>query len=252
MFIDRFRLDGKVALLTGAARGIGHGIAQVLAEHGCAVAIQDIDERVASESARRIVEQGGKAVAIGGDIANLAHVEQFIPQTVEELGGLNILVNNAGLQADKHFSEQSIDEIERQFRGNLTAALRLVQIARPILVTQRWGRVLNIGSVQGKSGGAVNLPYAMTKAALERMTQSLSRELTRDGVTVNCIAPGWFDTFRNARYIDDQNRAEAKQRIPVGRHGNDFDCAGLALLLCSDAGAYITGQTVVVDGGLTA
>jgi NAD(P)-dependent dehydrogenase (short-subunit alcohol dehydrogenase family) len=253
MFIDRFRLDGKVALLTGAARGIGHGIARVLAEQGCAVAIQDIDEAVARETAQSIAaETGVRAIALGGDIADIAAVEQLVPRTIEQLGGLHILVNNAGIQADKHYREQSVNEIERQFRANLTAAMRLIQIAAPILQGQKWGRVLNIGSIQGRRGNTNNLPYGMTKSALAHMTQSLARELTRDGVTINCIAPGWFDTLRNAKFITQQNREEAKRAIPVGRHGNDFDCAGFALLLCSDAGLYITGQTITVDGGLTA
>ncbi|MFT3789090.1 MAG: SDR family NAD(P)-dependent oxidoreductase [Tepidisphaeraceae bacterium] len=252
MFIERFRLDGKVALLTGSGRGIGLGMAKVFAEQGAAVAIQDLDRDVAEAEAKAIRHAGGRAIAIGGDVSDLSVVKTFIPQTVEQLGGLHILVNNAGLQADQHYAEQSDEKVEWQLRANMVAAMRLVQWALPIFKQQHWGRVINVSSIQGRKGNPGNLPYGMSKAALNHMTLSLARELGQAGATINCIAPGWFDTLRNKTQLTPEHRENAKKWIPAGRHGDDFDCAGYALLLASDAGLYITGQTLVIDGGLTA
>jgi NAD(P)-dependent dehydrogenase (short-subunit alcohol dehydrogenase family) len=248
---ERFQLDGRCALLTGAARGIGKGIAEALAEFGCAVAIQDIDEAEARRVADEINARGGRAAAIGGDITRVEDVKEMVPRAVELLGSLHILVNNAGLQVEKHFTEQTLDEIERQFRGNLTAILQLIQIVTPIFAQQKWGRIVNIGSIQGMRGNAYMTPYAMSKAALANLTGGLARDLGPRGITINGIAPGWFDTMRNQHSLSDETRSRASKNIPVGRLGNETDCSAAAVLLCSDAGEYINGEMIVVDGGLS-
>ena len=248
----RLRVDGKVALITGAGRGIGLGMARALASAGAAVAIQDIDEAAAQQEARRINEQGGKAIALGGDLADLTLPRRLVADVVRQLGGLHILVNNGSIQSEQHWSEVSIEQIRREFDADLITPILLCQQAVPIFRAQRWGRIINLGSIQQIKGNPTMLPYSLCKSAMTRLTTALARDLGRDGITVNLIAPGWFDTHRNRHYFsDDQVKQREGARLPAGRIGRPCDVAGLTLLLCSDDGEYITGQSIHVDGGMS-
>jgi NAD(P)-dependent dehydrogenase (short-subunit alcohol dehydrogenase family) len=249
-----FRMDGRVALITGAGRGIGLAIARALASAGAAIAIQDIDLDVARSEAENLRAGGARAVALGGDLGDASFASQAVRETVDALGGLHVLINNGSIQSSMPWREVTPEEMERQYRANVITPLLLCQQAVPIMKKQGWGRIVNIGSVQQRSGNPGMLPYSMSKAALFHLTTALARDLARTGITVNTIAPGWFNTLRNEEYLGDpQRRREAGEKhIPMGRIGEPSDVAGAALLLCSDAGAYITGQTVYVDGGLTA
>jgi len=250
--LSEFRLDNRVALLTGAARGIGLGIARAFAAAGCAVAIQDLEENVAQSEADKINASGGRAIALGGDIGDLSLGQRLVGQTRENLGGLDILVNNASIQRQSDWLELSPEEIESQLRADLVAPIILCQAAAPIFRAQKWGRILNIGSIQGLKGNAEMLPYSISKTALESLTKALARSEAAYGVTVNNLAPGYFDTLRNSDDFPDEEtkRERGETIVPIGRIGEPRDCAGLALLLCSEAGNYITGQTIYVDGGL--
>lgn len=247
-----FSLAGRVALVTGAGRGIGLGIAQALAAHGAAVAIQDIDLPVAQAEADRIRQAGGRAIALGGDILDLALPARAVAETIRQLGALHALVNNASIQSIHDWLDLTPDEIERTFRANLTSLILFTQAAVPIFRRQRFGRVVNVGSIQGLRGNPEMLPYAMSKAAMDNMTIALARQHAAEGITVNCIAFGWFNTYRNqADFPTPQSVVEKGKHIPVGRIGEPRDAAGLAVLLCSPAGGYITGQTIYVDGGMS-
>jgi NAD(P)-dependent dehydrogenase (short-subunit alcohol dehydrogenase family) len=248
-----FQLDGRVALITGAGRGIGLGIARALAACGCAVAIHDIELDVARFEAQRIVEAGGRSVGLGGDIRDLPAVERLVPETRAALGSFDILVNNAAIQSATHWTQQTVDEIEAQHRANVIAPILLAQQAVQLFKPRRWGRILNIGSIQQLKGNPKMLAYSLTKSALHTMTQALARDLAADNITVNLIAPGYFNTWRNRNDWTNPQEMEqkGKQYVPLGRIGESNDCAGAAVLLCSDAGAYITGQTLYVDGGLS-
>lgn len=247
-------MDGRIGLVTGAGRGIGLAIAEALASVGCAVAIQDIELDVAKAEVQRLCAGGAKAVALGGDLTDLSIAERLVRETVEQLGGLHVLVNNGAIQAKKHWTDLSPDDIERQHRANVLMPLLLCQQVVPMLKKQAWGRIVNIGSVQQRTGNPQMLPYSMSKAALVHLTGALAKDLARDGVTVNMIAPGYFNTLRNREHLgtSEQRREAGERFIPAGRVGEPNDVAGAALLLCSDAGAYITGQTLFVDGGITA
>ena len=247
-----FKLNGRVALITGAGRGIGLGIADALASAGCAVAIQDLDLDVAQREVERIEKAGGRAVALGGDITNLALAAQLVRDTVKHLGGLHILINNASIQSSQSWTKVDQALFDREMHANLFTPIRLCQEAEPILRQQRWGRIINVGSIQQLTGNETMLVYAMGKAALENMTFALARDLAGDGVTVNNLAPGYFHTIRNPQLDSEEDRRRAGSRIPVGRVGEPRDAGGLALLLCSPAGEYITGQTIYVDGGISA
>jgi NAD(P)-dependent dehydrogenase (short-subunit alcohol dehydrogenase family) len=253
--MSRINLDltGKVALVTGSGRGIGLAIAQSLASHGCAVAIQDIDIDVAQAEAEKINQLGGKAIAIAGDIADLALPDRCIAEVMRQLGGLHILVNNAAIQLAKNWQEFTYDEITKIVNADFLSPIRFCQLAAEIFKAQRWGRIVNIGSIQQRVGNADMLPYSMSKAALENLTRALARTLAPDQVTVNLLNPGYFNTYRNRfDWKDDQERIDkGKSYVPIGRIGEPEDCAGIAVFLASNAGGYITGQTIYVDGGMS-
>jgi NAD(P)-dependent dehydrogenase (short-subunit alcohol dehydrogenase family) len=249
-------LTGKTALITGAARGIGRAISDALAAHGCAVAIQDIDldaARTAADDITRLAPDT-RAIALGGDLTDPAIADTLVEQTRDRLGRIDILVNNGSIQVEKPIEQQSLEEIEQQTRANQVVPLLLIARTAPAMVEVKWGRILNIGSVQQFNGEPSMIAYSATKGALATITAGLAKAYARHNVTVNCIAPGYFDTQRNTDSINRVKQAPPEQIarwLPAGRVGQPRDVAGLAVLLCTDAASYITGQSLVVDGGLT-
>jgi NAD(P)-dependent dehydrogenase (short-subunit alcohol dehydrogenase family) len=244
-------MDGKVALITGAGRGIGLGMAQGLASVGCAIAIQDIEEGVARESAEQI-KAGFKVetIAMGGDIGDLSLPEKLVKTTRERLGGIHVLINNAAIQSQQSWLDLSVEHMENELRADLIAPILLCQKVTPIFQSQQWGRIINVGSIQQRGGNTGMLSYSLSKAALEKFTIALAKSLAKDQITVNNIAPGWFNTLRNRHDLaTPQIVKERGKNVPIGRVGEPEDCAGIAMLLCSDAGSYITGQTIYVAGG---
>ncbi|HEX8521999.1 MAG TPA: SDR family oxidoreductase [Tepidisphaeraceae bacterium] len=252
MQLGSFELSGKVALLTGAGRGIGLAIAKAFAAAGCAVAIQDIDESVAQSEVDQLMHEGHRALALGGDLTDLALPKQLVGQTIAQLGGLHILVNNGAIQFRKHWAELSLEDFEKILHADVWVPLRLSQLVAPIFKQQKWGRIINIGSIQQIDGNPFMLPYSMGKAALMNQTVALAKDLGHDNVTVNLIAPGYFDTLRNEKnFTSEEDKVRVAQKYPVPRLGQPEDCAGVALLLASEAGSYITGQSLHVDGGIS-
>ena len=248
-----FGVQGRRVLLTGSGRGIGLAIAQALAAGGASVAIQDIDETVATAEADAINAAGGQAVGLGGDLADLSLPERLIEQTTAAFGGVDVLINNASIQKQAKFHEHTVEAMRRQLDVNILAATRLCQLVLPAMQERRWGRIINFSSIQAKGGNPGMPAYAMSRAAMENLTRGLGRRFARDGVTVNCVAPGWFNTFRNReQFPDDEALQNAGKHVPAGRVGRADDCNGVVALLCSAAGEYITGQTIHVDGGMSA
>ena len=250
---ELFDLTGKCALITGAGRGIGLAIARALAGAGCAVAVQDVDGGVAGDAAAAITAAGGRAVAFDGDLLDLTLPARLVPRVVDALGGLHILVNNGSIQTPEPWTSVTADAVERQLRADLVAPVLFCQQVVPVFRRQRFGRIVNVGSVQQRKANPGMLAYSLSKGALEKLTVGLARELAPDNVTVNQIAPGWINhTVRNAADLSTAEQVDrtAHDAVPLGRLGEPDDLRGVALLMCSDAGGYMTGQNVFVDGGM--
>jgi NAD(P)-dependent dehydrogenase (short-subunit alcohol dehydrogenase family) len=249
----RFNLAGRAALVTGASRGIGRAIALALAEAGADVAIHCVRRRadaeaVAGEAARQDVRTAVIAADLnGGDAAR-----QIRDEAVHALGRVDILVSNASVQIRKPWPDITREEFDRQVTVNWRAAWELIQLLLPGMIERRWGRVVTIGSVQQNVPHPEMLIYGAAKAAQHHMVRNLARVVGPHGVTVNNLAPGVIETERNAAALADPDRCESvRAKIPSGIFGQPEDCVGAALLLCSDAGCYMTGANIVVDGGLS-
>jgi 3-oxoacyl-[acyl-carrier protein] reductase len=245
------RLDGRVALVTGGSRGIGQAIAIELAAAGASVVLTYRGGlQGAEETEKRIREAGGSARAAQCDVADLAAVEELVKRTVEELGGLHIVVNNAGITADQLIMRMKPEDFDSVVATNLRGCWNLCRAAtRPLLRAREAGRIINLSSVVAQMGNAGQSNYAATKGGIEAMTRSLAKELGSRGITVNAVAPGFIDTAMT-RELSDEIKAALLQQIPVGRLGSVEDVARVVRFLASDAAAYITGQVIHVNGGL--
>ena len=247
-----FDLSGRTALITGSSRGIGKAIALGFAEYGADVAIHCRSTQVqARQVAGEAAAFGVNSCVVLADLAEAGAPQALFEQTAAQLGRVDILVLNASVQVRKHWSEITLYEFELQVTVNWRASLELIQLALPQMISRGWGRIVTVGSVQQVLPHPQMLVYAATKAAQENMARNLAKQVAGTGVTVNNLAPGVIDTDRNRDVLADPNyRERVANNIPVGFIGEPVDCVGAALLLCSDAGRYITGVDLLVDGGM--
>jgi NAD(P)-dependent dehydrogenase (short-subunit alcohol dehydrogenase family) len=251
-----FDLTGRTALVTGARRGIGRAIAMALAAQGARVAVHHAvagDERSdAVAVAGEIVRRGGSAHCFEADFSRPGAGTRLAAGVIALLGPIDILVLNASIEILEAFESIPGEHFDRQVAINLRAPLELIQALLPGMKQRRWGRVLTIGSIQQIKPHPEMLVYAGTKAAQMNWVRNLARHHGCDGVTINNLAPGAIWTARNdSRMSDPDLRLQAEQRIPAGRLGKPDDLVGAALLLCSDAGSYINGADLFVDGGMS-
>jgi NAD(P)-dependent dehydrogenase (short-subunit alcohol dehydrogenase family) len=250
--ISKFRLDGKRAFVTASSRGIGRGIALALAEAGAAVVVHGASRLSEAQAVVAQIEAtGGRASALVADFADSVAVAAAAEQAEAAFGGLDILVSNAAVQVRQPWDEITPEAADLQVQVNFRAALTLIARFVPGMAERGWGRVLTIGSIQEHKPHPEMMIYAATKAAQTNMVQNFARQLASHGVTVNNLAPGVILTDRNTEPLANLAYAEAVlSRIPAGFFGEASDCAGAALLLCSEAGRYITGTSLIVDGGM--
>ncbi|MBB3041110.1 3-oxoacyl-ACP reductase FabG [Nocardioides sp. LMS-CY] len=249
------RFDGRVAVVTGAARGIGFGTASRFAQEGASVAVLDLDEASAAQAAARLpVADGARAVGIGADVSSTESAEAAVERVVAELGGIHILVNNAGITRDNLLFKMTDDDWDLVMNVHLRGAFLMTRAAQKHFVAQRYGKILNLSSVSAL-GNRGQANYSAAKMGIQGLTRTLGIELGPFGVNANAIAPGFIATDMTdataARLgIDvDEFRKMNAEANPVKRVGLPEDIAAAAAFLCSDEASYITGQTLYVDGG---
>lgn len=244
-------LEGRVALVTGAGRGIGKAVALTLAQAGAQVAVLSRTESNAQETAHAIEQAGGHALAFGGDVAETTTVESVIDQTLKHWQRLDIVVNNAGITRDTLLLRMKDEDWDAVLQTNLKGAFVCSRAALKPMMRQRWGRIVNISSVVGLTGNVGQANYAASKAALIAFTKTVALEMGSRNITCNAVAPGLIETDMT-QALSEQVREYALQRIPLGRFGTPEEIAYGVLFLCSEFASYITGQVFVIDGGLTA
>ena len=242
-------LKERVALVTGAGRGIGKSIAEAFAKEGAMVLCVSRTESNCKQVAQSIVEQGGRAEAFAMDVADKLSIATVCKTILERYPKIDILVNNAGITRDQLFLWMKDEDWEQVLFTNLFSAFYLTKAVVRSMVSNRWGRIINMSSVSGISGNAGQANYSSAKAGLIGFTKSLAKELAGRSVTVNAIAPGFIDT-NITQSLDTQIVEKAKSVIPMKRLGKPDDVANLAVFLASEQSGYITGQVINVDGGL--
>ena len=246
------RLKGKVALVTGAARGIGRGIAEVFAAEGADVAVNDVDQmQLAEEVAAAIRSAGRRAMTVQADVAKRSDVEPMIQRVWKELGPIDILVNNAGIETIVPFLELTDEQWTRLVDVNLRGAWLCSQVfCRRVVEEKRKAAIVNIGSIQAAKVLPGRTHYAPTKLGLEALTRNMSAEMTPQGIRVNCIHPGLIDTPMTEWVMKDpQILPLVLAQISLGRAGQPREIGNVAAFFASDDASYLTGQSVFVDGG---
>ena len=243
-------LDGKIAVVTGASRGIGSAIVRKLADEGATVVINyNGSEERANAVKAEIEGKGQKAVVRKCDVSDFASCETFIQGVIKEFGRIDILVNNAGITRDGLLMKMSEEDFDQVLDTNLKGAFHTIRFASRQMLRQKSGRIINMASVVGVSGNAGQANYAASKAGVIGLTKATAKELASRGITVNAIAPGFIETEMTAVLSDKVKEATAVQ-IPLGTFGQPEDVANAVAFLASDEARYITGQVLHVDGGL--
>jgi NAD(P)-dependent dehydrogenase (short-subunit alcohol dehydrogenase family) len=252
--LDSFRLDGRRALVTGGARGLGRVIAGALAEAGADVAITSRDAAGGTAAAAEIAQATGRRCAgFSVDVTSAAGIGRLVLELEGSFGPIDILVNNAGVNIRGAVEELSEADWDAVIDTNLKAPFLCARAFGPGMRARGWGRVINLGSILGVVGMPGRAPYASSKAGVINLTRVLALEWASSGVTVNAICPGPFGTDMNRQLLNDPVKYEAfVQKIPMGRWGELHEIAGSAVFLASDAASYVTGTALFVDGGWTA
>ena len=246
------RFEGKFAVVTGGARGIGFAIAKKLAREGASVAIADIDAASAEAATAALAEQVGRAIPVTLNVADPASVSAMVASVIHAFGRIDILVNNAGIGGKTPFLETSLEEWNRIIGINLTGAFLVAQAITREMVKTGGGKVVNIASLSGQRGGNGRAAYGSAKAGLELLTKVMAVELAEYNINVNSIAPGAIETEMAKFAHDEATRAAYNYLIPMVRYGTPEEIADAAAFLCSDESRYITGHTLNVDGGFRA
>jgi 3-oxoacyl-[acyl-carrier protein] reductase len=241
-----FDLTGKCALVTGATGGIGGAIAKALYERGAKVTLSGTRQSVLEELAGTL---GERAFVVTAKLSDTQEVEALVPAAEKLMSGLDILVNNAGITKDNLFIRMKDEEWDDVLAINLTANFRLARAASKIMMKKRYGRIINITSIVGLTGNPGQGNYAASKAGVTGMSKALAQELASRNVTVNCIAPGFIETPMTD-VLNEKQKEAILTKVPVGRLGTPQEIAAACLFLASQEAAYITGQTLSVNGGM--
>jgi len=250
MLEELFGLANKVAVVTGAGSGIGLSLSRALVRAGVRVAVVDRDKVAGQKAAEELRGKGASAKAFYADIAKEKEVAQMVTAVEKEMGPIDILINNAGINIRKKAMEYDLSEWERILNINLTGAFITSRAVGKGMIARRSGRIVNISSIASTIGLVDRAPYCASKGGLSQLTKVLAIEWAPYGITVNAIGPGYMNTPLIANLIEQPDfKAQVKSQVPLGRIGETEDLHGILLVLCSKAGAYITGQTILIDGG---
>jgi 3-oxoacyl-[acyl-carrier protein] reductase len=244
-------LNGKIALVTGAARGLGRMISEYFAESGAKVACIDVNAETLAETVSAIRNAGGTAEAFACDVTNSEMVNDTVNKVVELWGGLNILVNNAGVTRDNLLVRMKDEQWDLVLNINLRGTFFFTRAAARPMMKAHQGRIINIASVSGLMGNPGQVNYSASKAGIIGLTRTVARELASRHVTVNAVAPGFIATDMTAK-LGEEILEQVRKQVPLGQLGEPRDIADAVLFLASDAASYITGHVLTVDGGLTA
>ena len=252
--MDAQDLTGRVALITGASRGIGRAIAETFAEHGCSVVLAARSPDAVKQAADGINAAGGRAMAFAADVTDETSAERLVSETIAALGRLDILVNNAGGNSfSVPVASMRSSGWSKTMALNVDSTVRLIQQALPHLAESGHGSIVNVGSVAGLRGAPLMSHYGAAKAALASLTRSLAVEVAYQGIRVNTLVPGWIETdLTEFLRGDEGTESSVLSRVPMARWGRSAEIAQAALFLASDASSFMTGQELVVDGGLSA
>jgi 3-oxoacyl-[acyl-carrier protein] reductase len=243
-------LTGRVALVTGAGRGLGRCIAQSLAAAGAKLACIDINAEIQCDTLNTIRAGGGTAEAWACDVTDAARVNETVDQVVKQFGTLNILVNNAGITRDNALLRMKDDQWDAVLNINLRGTFLFTRAAARPMIKNHQGRIINVASVSGLMGNPGQANYSASKAGVIGLTRTVARELASRSITVNAVAPGFIATDMTAK-LGEEILQKVREEIPLGRLGDPQDVADAVLFLASDAASFITGHVLTIDGGLT-
>ena len=252
--LDRFRLDGKVAVVTGGSRGLGRAIADALASAGADVALSSRQLEGAERAAEVIASATGrKTLALAVDVTARNDVDKMIGDVMKTLGRIDILVNNAGVNIRGPIEELTEADWDTVVDTNLKGPWLCCRAVAPVMKTQQWGRVINVSSMLGEISLPGRTPYASSKGGLTLLTKTLALEWAKDGINVNALCPGPFATEINTPLLSDPAaRAQMEANVPLARWGDPVELGPAAVFLASDASSFMTGATLFIDGGYTA
>jgi len=243
------RLQNQVALITGSARGIGKEIARAFAQEGALVIISDINSEMAAATAQEFTQLGFRADSFACNVTNVASVEEMANKILDKHKSIDILVNNAGITRDNLLLRMSETEWDAVINTNLKGTFICTKVVSKLMLKARKGKIISIASIIGIMGNAGQANYAASKAGIIGFTKSIAREFSSRGITANAVAPGFIQTEMTDK-LSEKAREEIFKQIPLGKLGTPKDVAGVCLFLASSDADYITGQTIVIDGGM--